>query len=145
MGATCCTDTDQAPMQQCGPPSLLSQQTRRDLLHLIDRERAIHVHRRLVRFMPQKIRNPLGTEAFRLQKTSNRVTKEMRIQMGEARIGIGHASFHAEGGDNVVDQSWSHDAVTIAEKDWPGFPAPDKNQHVAEILASQERAPENVR
>jgi hypothetical protein len=69
-------------MQQvCPLPLCLSQQTRRDLLHFIDRERAVHVHRGLVRFMPQKVLNPLGTEPFRLQKTGNRVTKEMRIEM----------------------------------------------------------------
>ena len=89
--------------------------------------------------MPQKILVPLGTEAFRLQKTGNRVTKEMRIQMGEAGIGIGYSGFRAEGGDNVVDQSWSHDAVAIAEKDGPGFPAADEDQHVAEILVVDER------
>jgi hypothetical protein len=112
-------------MQQvCPLPLHLIQQTRRDLLHFIDRERAIHVHRCLVRLMPQKILNPLGTEAFRLQKTGNRVTKEMRIQMGEAGIGIGHSGFRAEGGDNVVDQSRSHDAVAIAEKDGPGQTVP---------------------
>jgi hypothetical protein len=127
-------------MQQvCPSPLRLIQQTRRDLLHFIDRERAIHVHRRLIRLMPQKVLNPLGTEAFRFQKTGNRVTKEMRIQMGEARIGIGHASFRAEGGDNVVGQSWSHDTVAIAEKDWSGFPAADEDQHVAEVLVVDER------
>ena len=67
--------------------------------------------------MPQKVLNPLGTEAFRLQKTDNRVTKEMRIQMGETGIGIRHSGFRAEGSDNVVDLSWSHDTVAIAEKD----------------------------
>src|SRR6266567_7586225 len=89
--------------------------------------------------MPQKILNPLGTEAFRLQKTGNRVTKEMRIQMGEAGIGIGHSGFRAEGGNNVVDQSWSHDTVAIAEKDWSGFPAADEDQHVAKVLVVDER------
>ena len=49
--------------------------------------------------MAQKVLNPLGTEAFGLQKSGNRVAKEMGIQMGEAGIGIGHPGFDAQYGD----------------------------------------------
>ena len=57
--------------------------------------------------------------------------------MGETGIGIRHSGFRAEGSDNVVDQSWSHDAVAIAEKDWSGFPAADEEQHIAERLSEK--------
>ena len=68
----------------------LIQETRCDLLHFIYRQRSVHVHRRFVRLMTQKVLNPLGTEPFGLQKASDGVPKEMWIEMGETGIGIGH-------------------------------------------------------
>ena len=59
-------------------------------LHLINRQRAIHIHRRLVRLMTEKVLNPLGAEAFGFQKPGDRMTKEVRIEMCEARIGGTH-------------------------------------------------------
>ena len=79
------------------------QQSRCNLLHLIYRKRAIHIHRRLVRLMAEKILNPLGAEAFGLQKPGDGMTKEMGIEMREAGIGIGYPGFDANRLENVVN------------------------------------------
>ena len=70
-------------------PSLI-QQPRCDLLHLINRKRTVHIHRRLVRLMTEKVLNPLGAETFGFQKPGDGMTKEVRIKMREAGIGIGY-------------------------------------------------------
>src|SRR4029453_19294061 len=82
----------------------LIQQTRCDLLHFIYRKRAVHIHRRLVRLMTEKVLNPLGAEAFGFQKPGDGMTKEVRIEMCEARIGIGYPGFSANRLDNMVDR-----------------------------------------
>ena len=83
--------------------SFLVQQPRCDLLHFIYRDRPRHIHRRLVRLMAEEILNPLGAEAFGLQEPSDGVAKEVRIEVREARIGIGHPGFDANRLDDVVD------------------------------------------
>src|SRR5215510_5371338 len=84
-------------------PVFLIQQTRCDLLHFIYRKRAVHIHRRLVRLMAEKVLNPLGAEAFGFQKPGDGMTKEVRIEMCEVRIGIGYPGFSANRLDNMVD------------------------------------------
>ena len=53
--------------------------------------------------MPEKILHPLGAETFGVQKPGDGMTKEVRIEMREAGIGIGHPSFDANRLDDVVD------------------------------------------
>jgi hypothetical protein len=50
--------------------------------------------------MAEKILNPLGAEAFGLQKPGDGMTKEMGIEMHKARIGIGAPGFDANRLDN---------------------------------------------
>ena len=119
--------------------AFLIQQTRCVLLHFIYRERAVHVHRRLVRLVAQKVLNPLGTEAFGLQKSGDGVAKEMRIQMGKAGIGISHPGFDAKRRHNVVDQSRCHHPVAVAQKDRAGFPTANEHEQVAEVFVVNER------
>jgi hypothetical protein len=119
--------------------AFLIQQPRCDLLHLIYRERSVHVHCRLVRLMAQKVLNPLGTEAFGLQKSGDGVAKEMRIEMGEAGIGIGHPSFDAKRRHNVVDQARCHHPVAVTQKDRAGFPTADEHEQVTEVFVVNDR------
>ena len=53
--------------------------------------------------MAEKILNPLGAEALGFQKPGAGMTKEVRIEMREARIGIGHPGFDANRLNDVVD------------------------------------------
>jgi hypothetical protein len=84
--------------------------------------------------MPQKVLNPLRTEAFGLQKTGNGVSKEMGVQMGEARIGVGYAGLYAERRHNAVDRPQRHRPVAIAEKDGPRFSTANEHEQITEIL-----------
>src|SRR5712692_1304852 len=84
--------------------------------------------------MPQKVLNPLRTKAFGLQKTCNGVSKEMGVQMAEARIGVRYSGLRTESRHDVVDRPWSHHAVAIAEKDRPGFPTADEDKQITEVF-----------
>ncbi len=88
--------------------------------------------------MPQKVLNPLGTEAFGLQKSGDGMAKEMRIQMGETRIGIGHPGFDAKSRHNVVDRSRRHHPVAVTQKDRASFPTANEEQQVAEVFVVNE-------
>jgi hypothetical protein len=114
--------------------SHLIQQTLCHLLHFIDRERAVHVHRGLVRLVPQKVLNPLRTEPFGFQKTSNGVAKQMGIEVGEARIGIHYSGLGTEIRHDAVDRPQRHRTMAIAEKDRPRFSTADEDEQITEIL-----------
>jgi hypothetical protein len=89
--------------------------------------------------MAEKILNPLGAEAFGLQKPGDGMTKEMGIEMREAGIGIGDPGFDTNRLDNVVNRPRGHLPVPVTQKDWPGFAMADENEEIAEVFVVDDR------
>ncbi len=79
------------PQEAIGKPSL-PQLPRRNLLHLINRDRTIHIHRGLVRLVTKEVLDPFRSEAPRLQEPSDGMPKNMRVQMFQPRVRIADAS-----------------------------------------------------
>ena len=62
------------------------------------------------------------------------MSKQMRIEVGETRVGIHDSGLNTKRRHDAVDRPQRHRTIAIAQKDRPGLSTANENEKVTEIF-----------